>query len=171
VVSEPRWDLHGILVGAASRLVLAIYRRFFELLPSVELDVGSRLAAYNREPPLGSRIEPALQPFVDKIREETEARLFDRSLLSERLERFPEARAGILAMGRPLLAELADAVETLARLDYPFSLGELGVPAEAAMLAVRNVRLLRYRYSCFDLAWELGLADELQRSAEAYIRG
>jgi hypothetical protein len=44
------------------------------------------------------------------------------------------------------------------------------VPEEAAAMAIRNVDLLRYRYSSFDLASELGLSSEIRAAAFAAIR-
>jgi len=75
-----------------------------------------------------------------------------------------------VAMALPLLDELGEAVRLLEGLDYPFDLAELGVPREAAATAVRNVSLLRHRYSFFDLAYELGLSDEMREAAEAAFR-
>ena len=68
-------------------------------------------------------------------------------------------------MARPLLEELAEAVRLLERLGFPFGLAELGVPRRGGATAVRNVGLLRHRYSGFDLAYELGLSEELREAA------
>ncbi len=70
-------------------------------------------------------------------------------------------------MARPLLDEVAAAVRMLKDLGYPFGLGELGVPVEAALTAVRGVRFLRQRYSSFDLAYELGLTEDMREAAAA----
>ncbi len=165
VVGNPRWDLHGVLVGAASRIVLRTYRRLFEILKSFRPDPGPRLAAFDREPPWEQALEAGMRPFLSKIREEMALRRFDRGILADRIARFVHARAEILAMGEPLLDELSEAVQVLEALGYPFALGELGIPADAAVMAVRNVGLLRHRYSCFDLAYELGLSREMQEAA------
>jgi len=37
------------------------------------------------------------------------------------------------------------------------SVDDLGIPDDQRLLPVRNVRLLRNRYSSFDLAYELGM--------------
>ncbi|MCX7029185.1 MAG: hypothetical protein NTU62_03590 [Spirochaetes bacterium] len=165
VVGNPRWNLHGVLVGAASRIVLRAYRRLFEILPAFQPDVGARLAAFDREPPWQERIEEALRPFRSKIDEEMAQRRFDRDTLASRLDRFVRQRDEIVGMARPLLDELSEGVRLLEQLDFPFGLAELAVPTDAAATAVRNVGLLRHRYSCFDLAYELGLSDEMREAA------
>lgn len=108
-----------------------------------------------------------MRPFLSKVREEMALRRFDRNVLAERLERFESARAGIVAMAHPLLGELSRSLRVLDGLGYPFDLRELGVPDDAAAMAVRNVGLLRHRYSCFDLAYELGLSDGMREAAIA----
>jgi glycerol-1-phosphate dehydrogenase [NAD(P)+] len=170
VVGNPRWDLHGVLVGAASRIVLAAYRNLFGVLASFRPDPGARLAAFDREPPWEEGIEEGVRPFLSKIREEMAQRRFSRGILAERLARFASKREEILAMARPLLDELSEAVRLLEQLDFPFDLAELGVPENAAATAVRNVSLLRHRYSSFDLAYELGLSDGLREAAFAAFK-
>ena len=167
VVGNARWDLHGVLVGAASRIVLAAYRKLFEILPGFTPDVPTRLAAFDREPSWEASLEEGMRPYVSKIREEMGQRRFDRAILADRLDRFVRGRAGIVAMAGPLLDELEEAVRTLEGRGFPFGLSELGVPRAEAVLAVRNVNLLRYRYSGFDLAYELGLVEELREAAAA----
>jgi len=170
VVGNRRWDLHGVLAGAASRVVLGAYRRLFEILPALRPDPGARLAAFDREPPWETAIEEGVQPFRSKIREEMTQRRFDRDILADRLARFVRLREEILSMARPLLEELSEAVRLLEGVGYPFDLAELGVPEDAAATAVRNVGLLRHRYSCFDLAYELGLSREMREAATGRVR-
>ena len=169
-VGNPRWDLHGVLVGAASRIVLRAYRHLFEILPTFQPDPASRLAAFDREPSWEQGLEEGMRPFVSKIREQMALRRFDRGMLADRLARFVRRREEIVDMARPVLAELSEAVRLLEGLGYPFDLAELGVPEEAAAMAIRNVDLLRYRYSSFDLASELGLSSEIRAAAFAAIR-
>jgi glycerol-1-phosphate dehydrogenase [NAD(P)+] len=169
-VGNPRWNLHGVLVGAASRIVLAAYRYLFEILPAFQPDSGARLAAYDREPCWEESIEEGLRPFRSKVEEEMAMRRFDRGILADRLARFVQRRDEILAMACPLLEELSEAVRLLEGLGYPFGLAELGVPEDAAAMAVRNVSLLRHRYSCFDLAYELGLSEEMREAAAGAFR-
>jgi glycerol-1-phosphate dehydrogenase [NAD(P)+] len=160
-VGNPAHDLHGILAGAASRLVLHGYRRFYGGPASALPDRDARLAAHDRERPWAETLEPGLAPFIAKVRQEMDQKPFDRSILAARLGAFERARDDILLLARHLLDELESAVETLEGLSYPFSPRELGISMEMCMLASRSVRLLRSRYSTFDLAYELGTADEI----------
>ncbi len=169
VVGNERWDLHGVLVGSASRIVLAAYRRLLGILPGFTPDVPGRLAAFDREPSWESVLEEDMRPFLSKIREEMGLRRFDREVLADRLGRFVGRRDAIVAMAGPLLGELEESVRVLDACGFPFGLAELGVPREAGLLAVRNVGLLRHRYSGFDLAYELGLSEELREAAAAAL--
>jgi glycerol-1-phosphate dehydrogenase [NAD(P)+] len=155
-VGNEEHDLHGILAGAASRLVLHGYRRFYGELGSSRLDVESRLSAYDREGPWRAALEPGLAPFISKISEEMGRRIFDRSILAQRIEHFERSREEIMRLAGPLLQELASAVELLEGMGYPFDLEQLGISLESCMLPARNVRLLRARYTSCDLAYELG---------------
>jgi glycerol-1-phosphate dehydrogenase [NAD(P)+] len=168
-VGNERWDLHGALVGSASRLVLRIYRRLFALLADFTPAREARLSAFDREAPWMERVEPSMRPYLPKIREEVEKRSLDRSELARRIAAFEEHRARIVALGTEFLDELEAAVGLLEGLGYPFALREIGVPPEVVLTSVRNVQLLRSRYSSFDLAYELGLGEELVVEAGRYV--
>lgn len=165
-----RYDLHGILVGAACALVLRAYRALYAAATRVEPDAPRRLAGYDGEQAWEAALEPGLAPFIGKVREETAHRRFDRAVLAERLEAFRRSRQEILALAAPALDELASAVEALRRLGYPFSPAELGISADLFLLPGRNIRLLRRRYSGFDLAYELDLGGLLNDEMERCVR-
>jgi glycerol-1-phosphate dehydrogenase [NAD(P)+] len=169
VVGNERWDLHGVLVGSASRIVLAAYRRLFAILPGLRPDTEARLADFDREPGWESSLERDMRPFLSKVLVEMGLRRFDRGILAARLGRFEARRDTIVAMVAPLLDELEAAVRTLEERGFPFGLAELGIPRAAGLLAVRNVGLLRHRYSGFDLAYEVGLSGELREAAAAAL--
>jgi hypothetical protein len=95
------------------------------------------------------------------IAEEQAGKTFDRSILRRRLQAFTREKEHILAFAQPLLAELAKAVETLEGLGFPFSLETLRIRESQRLLPVRNVRVLRDRYTAFDLAHELGREGDL----------
>jgi len=160
-VGNEAYDLHGILAGAASRLVLHGYRRFYGQLGSCRPDAESRLSAYDREKPWREALEPGLAPYIAKVTEEMGRRRFDRSILAQRLDRFERSREEIMLLAGPLLEELASAVELLEGMGYPFALEQLGISRESCMLPARSVRLLRSRYSSYDLAYELGREGEI----------
>ncbi|WP_224364697.1 iron-containing alcohol dehydrogenase [Hyalangium versicolor] len=160
-VAEEEHDLHGLLVGAACRLVLPGYVDWYRKLAEVDFDVEERLAALEREPPWDARLEAEIAPFRHKMAEEMRGRAFDRAALGQRLEAFAQNRTHLQTMAEPLLKELSGAIELLTGAGFPFSLGELGIHERYRLLPVRHVRLLRNRYTTFDLAHELGREDSL----------
>jgi glycerol-1-phosphate dehydrogenase [NAD(P)+] len=170
-VPVERLDLHGILVGVASRIILPGYKTFYDGLASHRPDPSRRLREFDREPSWERSMEAGLRPYSEKVRTEMGMRNFDRKALADRLSRFPESREAILALAHPILEELSGAVELLSALDYPFTPDELGLTAEMCLLPCRNVRLLRSRYSTFDLAYELGLEKEIYGVIEKNVRG
>jgi glycerol dehydrogenase-like iron-containing ADH family enzyme len=170
-VGNGRFDLHGILTGAASRIVFRVYRSLYERLVSVEPDVMRRLDSYDGEPPWQETVEEGLLPFMGKVRAEMSGRRFDRGILAQRLEAFRIGRVEIVGLGHAMLEELGADVALLEGMGYPFSLEELGIPADLMLLPLRNVRMLRRRYSGFDLAYELGLESVIRGSGEEYAAG
>ncbi len=170
-VRNESFDLHGILVGAASRLVLRGYRAFYAELPGIRPDRRARLSAFDAEKPWQESMEPALLPYRQKVSEEMEKKKLTRGMLEERLAAFERERNAILGLAATALDELESAVRLLDSLDYPFSLRELGLSREQCLLPARNVRLLRARYSSFDLAYELGqeriIVDAIEKEVTA----
>jgi glycerol-1-phosphate dehydrogenase [NAD(P)+] len=159
------YDLHGILVGAATKLLLPGYAAWFGpsggLARLEEPDIEQRLVDLGREPPWEATIEEGMAGQRRMIAEEQEGKTFDRSILRRRLQAFTREKEHILAFAQPLLAELAKAVGTLEGLGFPFSLETLRITESQRLLPVRNVRLLRDRYTAFDLAHELGREGDL----------
>jgi glycerol-1-phosphate dehydrogenase [NAD(P)+] len=169
VRNEPL-DLHGILAGAASRIVLHGYRALYARLEGFEPDVPARLRAYEREAPWQDSMEEGLQPFIVKVRDEMAGRQFDKDILTRRLQAFIRAKTEILGLARSILDELAGAVGTLEGIGYPFSPAELGIDAAYLLLPFRNARLLRRRYTSFDLAYELGVESVLSKAGADYVK-
>jgi glycerol-1-phosphate dehydrogenase [NAD(P)+] len=165
-VRNERFDLHGILVGAASRIVLRSYRALYDRLTAWNPDEAERLRSWEAEPGWEQGVEPGLLPYMAKIREEMAERQMDRGRLAGRLSAFRAGRQEILRLAGGLLSELEAAVVTLEALGFPFSVEDLGIEPRAVLLPFRNIRLLRRRYSGFDLAYELGLEDVLRDEAE-----
>ncbi|MDC0713723.1 iron-containing alcohol dehydrogenase [Stigmatella sp. ncwal1] len=160
-VASPEQDLHGLLVGAACKLVLPGYTAWYHSLAGLELNQEDRLAALERERPWNERLETEMTPFKHKISEEMRGRTLDRAAFAQRLEAFSQSRGRILALASPLLEELSSAIDVLAGIGFPFQLDALGIDRPYRLLPVRNVRLLRNRYTTFDLAHELGREDVL----------
>src|SRR6266404_2818020 len=152
-------------VGAATKLLLPGYTAWLGAAGGLarleELDFDERVFALEREPPWEATLEPALGPWRHAIAEEQQRKVLDRSMITRRLQAVVREKEHILAFAEPLLAELAKAVETLEGLGFPFSLQTLRIAQPQRLLPVRNVRLLRDRYTTFDLAHELGREGEL----------
>lgn len=155
-VGNEEYDLHGILVGAACAILHKGYAPYYGTLARCLPKSVSRLEELAREAAWEDTLEKDLHPFKGKILAEMEGRAYDASMLSSRLETFERSRQGIVETALPLLSELASAVGTLSGMDFPFSLDELGITESARGLPLRNARLLRNRYTTFDLAYELG---------------
>ncbi|MGA2766408.1 MAG: iron-containing alcohol dehydrogenase [Spirochaetia bacterium] len=167
-VPVERLDLHGILVGVASWMVLGGYQAFYKSLAESRPETKQRLHIFDSEKPW-QEIEPALQPFSEKVHTEMSTRKFDRQTLSERLQRFEASRRVILDLALPAVQELASGVEVLETLGFPFSPVQLGISTALCLLPCRNVRLLRSRYSTFDLAYELGMEDQIYNRIEQCV--
>jgi glycerol-1-phosphate dehydrogenase [NAD(P)+] len=160
-VKRQEFALHGIEVGVATRLVLPGYLSFYGGLAGVEYDVEKRSAALGKEPCWEDQLEDGLRPFESRIAEENRGRNFDRSVLEARLMAFKRERQHLAAIARPLLEELGEAIRVLEELGFPRSAGALGISSAHRQLPVRSARLLRNRYTTYDLAYELGHEDEL----------
>jgi len=168
-VRNERLDLHGILVGTASRAVLRGYRAFYKAFAGLKVRRDERLRAFAAEKPWEETLEPGLAPYREKVLEEMERKKMDAGTLERRLARLEESREEILKVAIPALDELAESIDVLESLDYPFSLKEIGLSEELFLLPVRNVRLLRARYSTFDLAWEMGQESILTEEITSHV--
>jgi glycerol-1-phosphate dehydrogenase [NAD(P)+] len=164
-------NLHGILAAAASRLLLPVYEALYERLSSFEPDDQERLRAYDAELPWQETLEEGLRPFLRKVSAEAGSRQFDRGILARRLYAFRDNRTEIIALAGSVLGEMRRAVESLEGMGYPFDFGVIGLTAEEILLPLRNVRLLRHRYSSYDLAYELGLDSFICREGERGVVG
>ena len=168
-VNNERWDLHGILTGSASRIMLHAYRDIHERLPHLTIDDIARLRVFDNEPPWRDSVEEGLRRFTMKINDEMSGRAGERGNLADRLEAFRNGRSLIAGLASGMLEELSSAVEVLEGIGFPFALEELGVQPEDAYLPFRNIRLLRRRYSTFDLAYDVGLDAEMRESGRRYL--
>lgn len=164
--ANKRLDLHGVLAAVASRIILRAYQGFYEKLPDLRVDRVARFRALEVEKDWQDTLEDGLRPFIAKVNGEMADRALDRIELERRLDRFEKGKAEILGLADSLLSEMDAAVGFLQDTHYPLSLAEVGIAREAALLPLRNVRLLRRRYSGFDLAYELG-AESILREAGA----
>jgi glycerol-1-phosphate dehydrogenase [NAD(P)+] len=162
-------DLHGILVGAACALILPGYLELYRRLTAVEPDVEERLAACAAERPWEETLEEGMRPYAGTIALAMRGRRFDAAVLARHLAAFVQHRERIVALAAPVLAQLSEALHLLEGLGFP-SLGALRIPEVQRLLPVRNVRLLRDRYTSFDLACELGMEREMVAAIAAAQR-
>ena len=153
-------DRHGILVGAACALILPGYLELYRRLTEVEPEVEERLAACAAERPWEETLEEGMRPLRGTIAQAMRGRRCDAAVLARHLAAFVREREPIVALAAPLLVELSAAIRLLEGLGFP-SLGALRIPEAQRLLPVRNVRLLRHRYTSFDLAYELGMEREI----------
>lgn len=167
-VTAEEHDLHGLVVGAASRPVLHGYAAWFPRLAALPVDAAARRAALAREPAMGWELAlpPEMARFRGILDEVERARAPQVEALPARLEAFARSREELAGHAAPLLAELAAAVEALERLGFPFAPG-LAEPWRR--LGLRHVRRLRDRYTAFDLAHDLGDEAALVGAAEAVL--
>lgn len=170
-VTREEHDLHGLLVGAASRPVLRGYAELYPRLRSLAVDPAARRAALDREPPWESALPPEMAAFRGTLDAVEQARAPARSALEARLQAFSRRRDEILEGAGPVLEELAGAVDTLEELGFPFSPATLGIAEPWLRLGVRHVRRLRDRYTTFDLAHDLGEEQPLLAEVEAGLAG
>jgi hypothetical protein len=90
-------------------------------------------------------------------------------VVEKHLRRFEEHRADILALADRLLPELETGLQVLARTGLPTSPVAMQLDSDLVHLAFRYVKLLRNRYSSFDLMWELGVEPRYQQNARDFI--
>jgi hypothetical protein len=149
--------------------MLHAYRQIHDRLSAIRVDDMARLRIFDGEPPWRDSVEEGLLPFMAKVNDEMGGRTCDRGQLAGRLEAFRNGQSRIAALASGMLDELASAVELLEGIGFPFSLETLGLGREDAFLPFRNIRLLRRRYSTFDLANDLGLDAEMRESGRRYL--
>jgi len=158
-VGNPALELHGLLVGMSSRILLLVYRAFFEDSRLWDFDPEDRLRRLEGEASWQQALAPEVQPFHQQIREEMESGQTGSAMYRSHLENARNHRGSITDLAAGLLAELEKAVTVLGELSFPFSLSDYQLDPRQALVPVRYIRFLRNRYSSFNLIHEIG-ADE-----------
>jgi glycerol-1-phosphate dehydrogenase [NAD(P)+] len=158
-VTVAEHNLHGLLVGTASRSVLRGYSAALPRLRTAAFDPRLRREALVAAPAV-PQLPAGMARFRATIDEVAAARA-PAALAAERLRAWQRHREEILERVGPVLADLAAAVETLERLGFPFGAAELGIAEPWRSYGVRYVRQLRARYTTFDLAHDIGQEEEL----------
>jgi glycerol-1-phosphate dehydrogenase [NAD(P)+] len=168
-VGREELDLHGLLVGAASRPLVRGYASWLPRLRTAAPDPDARRLALDREPPWELALPPEMARFRETLDAVEAARGPAKGALAARLAALERRREEIVAVAVPLLREAADAVATLESLGFPFSSEALGLGEPWRTLGVRHVRRLRDRYTLFDLAHDIGDEAALAAAVESAL--
>jgi len=169
-VGNPALELHGLLVGMSSRILLPLYKEFYGNAAVWEYDPEERLRSLAAEPAWQKALTPEVQPFHQQIREEMAGNRETPQLYRSRLEKTREHRGMITDLAAGLLDELEQAVAILADIDYPFHLSDYRLDPRQAVVPFRYLRFLRSRYSSFNLFHELGAEDRVFGLLDQQIR-
>lgn len=165
-----RLNLHGTLVGLASRLVLNAYRDLYAALEDLPLDIPARAQALSGEPSWQGDLDGEIRPFRPQMERQMAERVFAAEVYREQLLRFERHRSAILELARGILGELEEGVGTLTAAGFPFRFSEFGMTPAEALLPFRYIRYLRNRFSSFDLMHLLGLEREIYGRMETRLR-
>ncbi len=169
-VKRPEYDLHGILVGLASQLVMEVYRVFFKSLADLRPGVADRLESFRDEPDWEQALGDEILPFKFKMVEEMEGKgVWTEQRIKERLERFRSHRPMIEETALEQMKALERAIETLSESGFPFSFSRLEATPQDIYLPFPYERYLRDRYTAFDLMYELGVEGEALKKLTSYI--
>ncbi len=157
VVGNEELNLHGLLVGLASRMVLEAYRLFYDRLPVLEAEgLQARLQALASEPPWERQLAPELALFTEHIRSEMSGADLGPKALERHLQAYARQRERIAGLARQSLPDLERGVSLLQAIGYPFTLAPFALSPSHALLPFSGMRFLRNRYSTFWLMHELG---------------
>ncbi len=169
-VKKKEFDLHGILVGVASQIVLEAYREFFGKIIDLEPSAAVRLRAFRNEPSWEQSLGEDILPFKFKMLDEMEGKgIWTESRIEKRLCRYISHRDRIGELARAQLEALGQAIETLADVGFPFSFSRLEAAPADIYLPFPYERYLRDRYTAFDLMYELGVEREILGRLDTYI--
>ncbi len=128
-----------------------------------------RLARLLQEPPWQEWVKPGMQPYLQFLVQGTESRSFEKAVVKRHLENFVSHKSEILKLADQVLPELEEVLVILAAAVCPTSPLTLDLDRDKVDMSFRYLRLLRNRYSTFDLVWELGLEEEYLKRLAGYI--
>jgi glycerol-1-phosphate dehydrogenase [NAD(P)+] len=158
-VGNSNMELHGLLVGVSSRILLLLYKEFYGDSSLWAFDLEDRLRRLTAEPGWERALTGEMRRFHRQIREEMQAFENSRGMIRSRLETVLNNRGRILDLAGGLLRELERAVAVLEDIDFPFRFSDYRIDPQRALVPIRYIRYLRNRYSTFNLIHEVG-ADE-----------
>jgi glycerol-1-phosphate dehydrogenase [NAD(P)+] len=166
IVGNPTLELHGLLVGVSSRILLPVYRELYANPALWRFDLEDRLRQLQEEADWEQELSPSVRPFEVQMREEMEGGAPGPAAYRKRLENARNHRKELSELAGGLLDELENAVAVLAGLAFPFQLSDYRLDPQQALVPLRYVRFLRNRYSSFNLIHELGAGERLIELAE-----
>jgi glycerol-1-phosphate dehydrogenase [NAD(P)+] len=155
-VGNPDMELHGLLVGISSRILMMLYQEFFRDSSFWTFDLEDRLERLAAEPAWERALTGEVRRFHRQMREEMEACESSRAMIASRLETVLNKRDSIRDLAGSLLQELEQAITVLGDIGFPFRLSDFSFDPERAFLPIRYIRFLRSRYSAFNLMHEVG---------------
>jgi len=151
---------HGLLVAEAAGHVVRAYRW---VLGRLTRSSGERLVDVaeiaSRNAGWSDRAPDDMQPFLDKMREESADRSVTATSVAEHRDRITAANPQIIALAERTLDDAERGLETLREAGLNRYLPE--IPHHWVARSLQWVKYLRNRYSMFDLAFEMGWEPEL----------
>jgi glycerol-1-phosphate dehydrogenase [NAD(P)+] len=160
IIGNREWDLHGILVAAASRIICRVYRQLLDLW-----DQNPTISADTAAASVENDFELNDPRFTTRIRQKIESEAAGARLLPSRHLRRQALlahRDDLYKIYRPLLAAAETALDSLANAGLPLTLAELGIPSEEACFGLEHISLLRNRYSLINCLRDIGFHDEVK---------
>jgi glycerol-1-phosphate dehydrogenase [NAD(P)+] len=162
-VGNPALELHGLLVGLSSRILLEGYSEFYRDPAALQFVMEERLLSLTSEPPWEQTLAPEMDPFRGQIKEEMSESVIDAEVSRLHLARIQNNVGTITGLAGGMIAELEESVDLLAGVSFPFNLAEYQIDPQAALLPIRYIRCLRNRYGTFNLIHEAGADDRIFR--------
>jgi len=167
LVQNRDWDLHGVLVAAASSFVVQAYREILDLLTETDPDLERGARLFSEAPAI---------PDASWLSEKTRAKLArelssrDSSLQGhkKRVEQLISLKTELKGLYTAYLDTAAEGLAGLREAGLPLKLSSLGIDRERGRFGVNKVRFLRDRYTLLDAARDLGFdreADEILNRA------
>jgi len=153
--------LHGAQVGVSTLVTATLYQHLRQHRPTRK-SVDRLLEGYLPFSDYTARLSGLPEALIPAIQAESRRKYPSQDVLRHRLEGLVdqwdilwEDLGGYLQSPRDLRKVLVEA-------GAPVTAGQLGIPAREMREAYRLARDIRSRYTVLDLAWELGVLDELE---------
>ena len=161
LVTNREWDLHGVLVAAASRFVISAYREILALITGSDPDLERARQLF-----AGAAALPDAPWLSEKTRIKLARELKERDNSPQghanRVEKLVPLRYELKNIYTSFLDTAQEGLEGLYKAGLPLDLGSLGIDRERGRFGLNNVRFLRNRYTLLDVARDLGFDREAE---------